>query len=96
MEYSTIFWERCRDLENIDRILAQINRPKMSRIGTEYQVDVPYGLSPYDNIDTVPYQNVDKLLWSSYDQRVEDDLFTDEYLQSAPSTSDEQVLLEYN
>lgn len=47
-------------------------------IGSEYQSSVPSGLSPYDNLQTVPYENEDKLLWTPW---VLDDTVTDEYLQ---------------
>jgi hypothetical protein len=26
MEYSTVFWDRCQELQDIDRIMAQIDR----------------------------------------------------------------------
>lgn len=51
---------------------------KTIMIGSEYQASVPSGLSPYDNIQTVPYENEDKLLWSPWKM---DDLPTEEYLQ---------------
>lgn len=47
-------------------------------IGSEYQSSVPSGLSPYDNLQTVPYENEDKLLWTPW---ILDDSVTDEYLQ---------------
>lgn len=47
-------------------------------IGSEYQSSVPSGLSPYDNIQTVPYENEDKLLWTPW---VLSDSITEEYLQ---------------
>ena len=47
-------------------------------IGSEYQSSVPSGLSHYDNIQTVPYENEDKLLWTPW---VLDDNATDEYLR---------------
>lgn len=47
-------------------------------IGSEYQASVPSGLCPYDNVQTVPYENEDKLLWSPW--KIEDGP-TEEYLQ---------------
>lgn len=51
---------------------------KTIMIGSEYQASVPSGLSHYDNIQTVPYENEDKLLWSPWKM---DDQPTEEYLQ---------------
>lgn len=47
-------------------------------IGSEFQSSVPSGLSPYDNPQTVPYENEDKLLWTPW---VLADDATEEYLQ---------------
>lgn len=48
-------------------------------IGSEYQVSVPTGLSPYDNIQTVPYENEDKLLWSPW--ALADNVKVEDFLQ---------------
>lgn len=47
-------------------------------IGSEYQVSVPSGLNPYENIQTVPYENEDKLLWTPWTLS---DSATEDYLQ---------------
>lgn len=46
-------------------------------IGSEYQSSVPSGLQPYENLQTVPYENEDKLLWTPW---VLADNETEEYL----------------
>lgn len=47
-------------------------------IGSEYQASVPSGLSPYDNLQTVPYENEDKMLWTPL---ALNDNTTQEYLE---------------
>jgi len=47
-------------------------------IGSEYQASVPSGLSPYENSQTMPYENEDKLLWTPF---IVADGPTEEYLQ---------------
>lgn len=47
-------------------------------IGSEYQTSVPSGLSHYDNPQTLPYENEDKLLWTPW---ILTDDVTEEYLQ---------------
>ena len=48
-------------------------------IGSEYQASVPSGLSPYENSQTMPYENEDKLLWTPF---IVADGPTEEYLQT--------------
>ena len=47
-------------------------------IGSDYQVGVPSGLSAYENSQTLPYENEDKLLWAP--STIADDVAED-YLQ---------------
>lgn len=57
-------------------------------IGSEYQSSVPSGLSPYDNIQTVPYENEDKLLWTPW---AISDNETEEYLQHCAQLQQEMM-----
>lgn len=47
-------------------------------IGSDYQVNVPVGLNHYENSQTLPYENEDKLLWTPSTMS---DSATEEYLQ---------------
>ena len=43
MEYSTVFWDRCQELQDIDRIMAQIDRGEAKiqrRISIKKALDV--------------------------------------------------------
>lgn len=57
-------------------------------IGSEYQSSVPSGLCPYDNIQTVPYENEDKLLWTPWALT---DEVTEEYLQRCSQLQQEAM-----
>ncbi|XP_032786918.2 mesoderm induction early response protein 1 isoform X4 [Daphnia magna] len=70
--------EEADEEDDVDYAPGEDEWRKTIMIGSEYQSSVPSGLSPYDNLQTVPYENEDKLLWTPW---VLDDTVTDEYLQ---------------
>ncbi|XP_046438140.1 mesoderm induction early response protein 1-like isoform X2 [Daphnia pulex] len=70
--------EEADEEDDVDYAPGEDEWRKTIMIGSEYQSSVPSGLSPYDNIQTVPYENEDKLLWTPW---VLDDATTDDYLR---------------
>jgi ELM2 domain len=64
--------------DDVDYAPGEDEWRKTIMIGSDYQAYVPSGLSPYENSQTLPYENEDKLLWTPCQVAAP---LTEEYLQ---------------